>query len=89
MMIKAGYDDEDDESDREWRLKAGRCCPAPPPVRTINHQTSDRSQLAAGLRLLISVWSRVSPGSHHTHQTHQTHKTHQTHQTTPEWKDKE
>ena len=40
--------------------------PAPAPVRTINHQTSDRSQLAAGLRLLISVWTGLSPDWHQT-----------------------
>ena len=40
--------------------------PAPAPVRTINHQTSDRSQLAAGLRLLISVCTGLSPDWHQT-----------------------
>ena len=75
MMIKAWYDDDDDDDDDDMRvrvretggLQAGRCCPAP--VRTINHQTSDRSQLAAGRRLLISVSCLSWVPSHHTQQT--------------------
>ena len=65
-------DDDDDDDDDDMRvrvretggLQAGRCCPAP--VRTINHQTSDRSQLAAGRRLLISVSCLSWVTSHHT-----------------------